>query len=227
MSPWRKRPGRCRADRLDTFPNDRLAAHAAGARQRPAAGDDREPGRLRESAPVGRRAPFLPTEIFYAIEGRFDQHEAATYGLILLGALPSPILLPPALLAGPPLLRDGDGEAVERASHVPAPEARISPSPACFLAFAGVAASPLRLHPVRELRQALGHRSHLHAQELPGPDGPRHPGAPGHHAPLRSWLLSLGGPGVPDRLPHLATSLHRANGPRVLPPCSPTPSPAL
>ncbi len=33
---------------------------------------------------LGGGAPFLPTEIFYAIEGRFDQHEAATYGLILL-----------------------------------------------------------------------------------------------------------------------------------------------
>ncbi len=33
---------------------------------------------------LGGGVPFLPTEIFYAIEGRFDQHEAATYGLILL-----------------------------------------------------------------------------------------------------------------------------------------------
>jgi iron(III) transport system permease protein len=33
---------------------------------------------------LGGGAPFLPTEIFYAIEGRFDQQEAATYGLILL-----------------------------------------------------------------------------------------------------------------------------------------------
>lgn len=33
---------------------------------------------------LGGGIPFLPTEIFYAIEGRFDQHEAATYGLILL-----------------------------------------------------------------------------------------------------------------------------------------------
>jgi iron(III) transport system permease protein len=33
---------------------------------------------------LGGGAPFLPTEIFYAIEGRFDQHEAATYGLVLL-----------------------------------------------------------------------------------------------------------------------------------------------
>lgn len=33
---------------------------------------------------LGGGTPFLPTEIFYAIEGRFDQREAATYGLILL-----------------------------------------------------------------------------------------------------------------------------------------------
>ncbi len=33
---------------------------------------------------LGGGTPFLPTEIFYAIEGRFDQHEAATYGLVLL-----------------------------------------------------------------------------------------------------------------------------------------------
>ena len=33
---------------------------------------------------LGGGAPFLPTEIFYAIEGRFDQREAATYGLVLL-----------------------------------------------------------------------------------------------------------------------------------------------
>jgi iron(III) transport system permease protein len=33
---------------------------------------------------LGGGVPFLPTEIFYAIEGRFDQHEAATYGLVLL-----------------------------------------------------------------------------------------------------------------------------------------------
>lgn len=33
---------------------------------------------------LGGGFPFLPTEIFYAIEGRFDQHEAATYGLVLL-----------------------------------------------------------------------------------------------------------------------------------------------
>jgi len=33
---------------------------------------------------LGGGAPFLPTEIFYAIEGRFDQQEAATYGLVLL-----------------------------------------------------------------------------------------------------------------------------------------------
>ena len=33
---------------------------------------------------LGGGVPFLPTEIFYAIEGRFDQHEAAVYGLVLL-----------------------------------------------------------------------------------------------------------------------------------------------
>ena len=33
---------------------------------------------------LGGGIPFLPTEIFYAIEGRFDQHEAAVYGLVLL-----------------------------------------------------------------------------------------------------------------------------------------------
>ena len=33
---------------------------------------------------LGGGVPFLPTEIFYAIEGRFDQHEAAAYGLVLL-----------------------------------------------------------------------------------------------------------------------------------------------
>jgi len=33
---------------------------------------------------LGGGAPFLPTEIFYAIEGRFDQQEAAVYGLVLL-----------------------------------------------------------------------------------------------------------------------------------------------
>jgi iron(III) transport system permease protein len=33
---------------------------------------------------LGGGVPFLPTEIFYAIEGRFDQHEAATYGVVLL-----------------------------------------------------------------------------------------------------------------------------------------------
>jgi iron(III) transport system permease protein len=33
---------------------------------------------------LGGGVPFLPTEIFYAIEGRFDQQEAATYGLVLL-----------------------------------------------------------------------------------------------------------------------------------------------
>jgi len=33
---------------------------------------------------LGGGAPFLPTEIFYAIEGRFDQQEAASYGLVLL-----------------------------------------------------------------------------------------------------------------------------------------------
>src|SRR5512137_1805747 len=33
---------------------------------------------------LGGGVPFLPTEIFYAIEGRFDQNEAAAYGLVLL-----------------------------------------------------------------------------------------------------------------------------------------------
>jgi iron(III) transport system permease protein len=33
---------------------------------------------------LGGGVPFLPTEIFYAIEGRFDQQEAAVYGLVLL-----------------------------------------------------------------------------------------------------------------------------------------------
>ncbi len=33
---------------------------------------------------LGGGVPFLPTEIFYAIEGRFDQHEAAVYGVVLL-----------------------------------------------------------------------------------------------------------------------------------------------
>ena len=33
---------------------------------------------------LGGGIPFLSTEIFYAIEGRFDQHEAAAYGLVLL-----------------------------------------------------------------------------------------------------------------------------------------------
>jgi iron(III) transport system permease protein len=33
---------------------------------------------------LGGGVPFLPTEIFYAIEGRFDPHEAAAYGLVLL-----------------------------------------------------------------------------------------------------------------------------------------------
>lgn len=33
---------------------------------------------------LGGGVPFLPTEVFFAIEGRFNQHEAAVYGVILL-----------------------------------------------------------------------------------------------------------------------------------------------
>ena len=33
---------------------------------------------------LGGGVPFLPTEVFYAIEGRFNQHEAAVYGVLLL-----------------------------------------------------------------------------------------------------------------------------------------------
>lgn len=33
---------------------------------------------------LGGGVPFLPTEVFYAIEGRFDQHEAASYGVLLV-----------------------------------------------------------------------------------------------------------------------------------------------
>jgi iron(III) transport system permease protein len=34
---------------------------------------------------LGGGSPFLATEVFLAIEGRFDPHEAAVYGLVLLG----------------------------------------------------------------------------------------------------------------------------------------------
>lgn len=33
---------------------------------------------------LGGGVPFLPTEVFFAIEGRFNQHEAAVYGVVLL-----------------------------------------------------------------------------------------------------------------------------------------------
>lgn len=33
---------------------------------------------------LGGGVPFLPTEVFYAIEGRFNQHEAAVYGVLLV-----------------------------------------------------------------------------------------------------------------------------------------------
>src|SRR5690606_4825716 len=33
---------------------------------------------------LGGGVPFLPTEVFFAIEGRFNQREAAIYGVILL-----------------------------------------------------------------------------------------------------------------------------------------------
>ncbi|MBI3454319.1 MAG: iron ABC transporter permease [Candidatus Rokubacteria bacterium] len=34
---------------------------------------------------LGGGVPFLATEVFFAIEGRFDPHEAAVYGVVLLG----------------------------------------------------------------------------------------------------------------------------------------------
>jgi iron(III) transport system permease protein len=42
---------------------------------------------------LGGGVPFLATEVFLAIEGRFDPHEAAVYGLVLLGLVLALFLL--------------------------------------------------------------------------------------------------------------------------------------
>ncbi len=109
---------------------------------------------------LGGGVPFLPTEIFYAIEGRFDQHEAAAYGLVLLVITLTIFFLQRYWLGRRSYVTVTGKPSGGRPT--PLPRAADLVLTERVPALRGRGRAPVRLHPLRKLRQALGHRQHLH-----------------------------------------------------------------
>ena len=107
---------------------------------------------------LGGGTPFLATEVFLAIEGRFDPHEAAVYGVVLLalalGALPGP-----APLARGRVGRDRDRPALGRAARA-APARRRLGAHRPVPRLRDDERAPLRLALPGRIRPRLGHRPH-------------------------------------------------------------------